>query len=112
VRRAARDLGQALGREARAAAGPRAGRPTLLRRLDAVLRRHGYEPFRAPDRSIRLRNCPFDALARDHRPLVCGMNHELLDGIVRGLGVAGCRAVLDPRPGGCCVALHTGTTRR
>jgi hypothetical protein len=39
------------------------------------------------------------------------MNHELLDGIVRGLGVAGCRAVLDPQPGGCCVALHTQTMR-
>lgn len=107
VRRAARDVGQALGREARAGAGPRPGRAALLRRLDAVLRRHGYEPFRAPDRAIRLRNCPFDALARDHRPLVCGMNHELLEGVVRGLGLAGCRAVLDPQPGACCVAVRT-----
>jgi predicted ArsR family transcriptional regulator len=108
VRHAARALGRAMGREARTGAAARAGRPTLLRHLAAVLRRQGYEPFRAPDRAIRLRNCPFDVLARDHRPLVCGMNHALLDGVVRGLGVAGCRAVLDPQPGGCCVALRTG----
>jgi predicted ArsR family transcriptional regulator len=112
VRRAARELGRALGRDARAAAGPRAGRPTLLRRLDVVLRQRGYEPFRAPDRAIRLRNCPFDALAQDHRPLVCGMNLELLAGVVQGLGVAGCRAVLDPQPGACCVALRTEAMRQ
>ena len=33
---------------------------------------------------IRLRNCPFDALVDEHRPLVCGTNLALAQGIVDG----------------------------
>ena len=33
---------------------------------------------------IRLRNCPFDHLARRHRDLVCGMNMSLIGGMVPG----------------------------
>ena len=52
-----------------------------------------------------LGNCPFDALARERRELVCGMNLALVEGLVDGLDLAGVRARLDPLPGGCCVAL-------
>ena len=108
LRKTARDFGAGLGRAARTRArvGTRAARGTLLQQIGAVLQRHGYEPFRAPDGAIRLHNCPFDALARDYRPLMCGTNQALLAGVVRGLGLARCRAVLDPRPGLCCVALR------
>jgi predicted ArsR family transcriptional regulator len=50
-----------------------------------------------------LRNCPFDALVSDHRDVVCGMNLSLMDGVVAGLRLRGVEAVLDPRPGMCCV---------
>ncbi len=110
LRRTGRAFGISLGREARRRAGQRPSRRTLLQQLQTVLQEQGYEPFRSapppPRGAVRLHNCPFDALARDYRPLMCGMNQALLAGVVRGLGLAGCTAVLDPRPGLCCVALH------
>jgi predicted ArsR family transcriptional regulator len=53
---------------------------------------------------IRLRNCPFDCLADAHRQTVCGMNLALLEraAVTRGNTL---KAVLDPQPGLCCVAL-------
>jgi predicted ArsR family transcriptional regulator len=99
LRRSARTLGTSLGRNARSRAGRR---PTLT----TILQECGYEPFRADDRAIRLRNCPFDALARDFRPLMCDANQALLAGVVAGLGLSRCAAVLDPQPGMCCVALQ------
>jgi predicted ArsR family transcriptional regulator len=108
TRRAAREFGTRLGREARRRAGTRAGRIRLLTQLRAVLREHGYEPCDEGTASevTRLRNCPFDALTRDYRPLMCGMNQALLAGVVRGLGLRGLAAEADPRPGMCCVVLR------
>lgn len=106
TKKTARDFGTAVGREARRRVGKRGGRKALFQQLQAVLREHGYEPFRASDGAIRLRNCPFDALARDYRSLMCGMNQALLAGVVRGMGFARCTAVLDQQPGMCCVALQ------
>jgi predicted ArsR family transcriptional regulator len=54
--------------------------------------------------TIRLRNCPFDALVESHRTLVCGTNLAMAEGIASGSGVTGVRAVLVPQPGYCCVA--------
>lgn len=105
LRRTARDVGARIGRQARRRAGKRSSRQRLVRQLQAVLQEHGYEPFSAADGAIRLHNCPFDALARDYRPLVCGMNQALLGGVVRGLKLSKCAAMLDPQPGMCCVAL-------
>ena len=69
-----------------------------------VLNERGYEPF-DDDGTIRLRNCPFDTLAAEHRDLVCTMNLDVLDGTVRALG-ADLDVALDPAPGRCCVALR------
>ncbi len=71
---------------------------------EAVLRRQGYEPYES-EGVLRLRNCPFHALARDFPPVVCGMNLALLEGVLDGLGETGLTARMDPRPGECCVAL-------
>jgi predicted ArsR family transcriptional regulator len=89
---AARRLGAALGREEPA--------------TDVVeaLARQGYEPYRE-GAEVRLRNCPFHRLAREFPTVTCGMNLALAEGLLAGLGVADLRAVLDPRPGACCVAL-------
>jgi predicted ArsR family transcriptional regulator len=70
-----------------------------------TLRRHGYEPYRE-DGAIRLRNCPFDKLAAEHRELMCHANLALLQGLVERLGAAGVEPTLAPRPGECCVALE------
>jgi predicted ArsR family transcriptional regulator len=71
--------------------------------LVSVLERHGYEP-KVQARMIKLLNCPFDALAQQHRGLVCGMNLDFLNGIVTGMGIATAFALrLAPEPGYCCV---------
>lgn len=74
----------------------------------AALRAYGYEPYRDAGGDVRLYNCPFHALARDHRELVCGMNLQLMTGLVEGLGLSGVTAVLEPRPHECCVAFRIG----
>jgi predicted ArsR family transcriptional regulator len=69
-----------------------------------LLAEHGYEPY--DDEGVtRLRNCPFEPLAQTHRDLVCRANLAFVEGLVQGLRATGLWAVLDPRPGRCCVAL-------
>jgi predicted ArsR family transcriptional regulator len=106
--RLARRMGRGLGEEARLAAGPRADRQRLLRAAERTLTRYGFEPRKESAGELRLANCPFDALAQDHRDLVCGMNHALMEAFVEGMGARGVRAVADQQPGVCCVALRTG----
>ena len=96
LRRAAGALGEQLGRRVRL----RSGR----RRLLAALEAGGYEPESDALGTIRLRNCPYHALVQDHRPLVCGTNLALAEGITRGSGASDLRPILDPQPGYCCVA--------
>ena len=71
-------------------------------RVAQVLAGSGYEP-RVVGEEVVLANCPFDRLARDHTELVCGLNLALVDGVLQGLGCTTLQAVLDPRPGRCCV---------
>ena len=106
--RGARELGRGLGEEARREAGSRADRERLMRSAERTLARYGFEPRKEGADELRLANCPFDSLAKEHRELVCGMNHELMDAFVEGIGARGVRAVADPRPGVCCVALRRG----
>ncbi|MFI8192220.1 helix-turn-helix transcriptional regulator [Streptomyces sp. NPDC085946] len=55
-------------------------------------------------RVVRMRNCPFHAVAERFPPLVCGMNLALLEGL---LGTDGpLRARMDARPGECCVVVE------
>jgi len=96
LRDAARDLGRSLGRDSR--------RKSATGRLTAALEAGGYEPVTDQMGTIRLRNCPFDALVESHRTLVCGTNLAMAEGIASGSDVTGVRPVLDPQPGFCCVA--------
>jgi predicted ArsR family transcriptional regulator len=99
----ARAYGESLGREARRRAGRRRGRAALVDAAIDVLSEAGFEPARGESDLIVLRNCPFDAIARTHRDLVCGMNLSLMDGVIAGLRATGLEAELDPQPGMCCV---------
>jgi predicted ArsR family transcriptional regulator len=96
LRAAAGELGEQLGKRAR--------RRATTKRLLAALEIGGYEPQADATGTTRLRNCPFDALVQQHRPLVCGTNLALAEGITRGAGATELRPVLDPQPGYCCVA--------
>jgi predicted ArsR family transcriptional regulator len=75
--------------------------------VEALLRARGYEPFRDDDGVLRLRNCPFHAVAQRHPDIVCDMNLALLSGLVDGLEHSCLTAALEPGPRRCCVALHS-----
>ncbi|MFJ9821349.1 helix-turn-helix transcriptional regulator [Streptomyces sp. NPDC101151] len=53
---------------------------------------------------VRMRNCPFHAVAERFPPLVCGMNLALLEGLIGTDGPV--RARMDARPGECCVVVE------
>jgi len=79
--------------------------------LDAVaqvLAAQGYAP-RLEDRAVVLANCPFDALARRHTDLVCGLNRSFVQGVVDGLGCPA-EACLEPSPERCCVTARERST--
>ena len=106
--RVAFEKGAAAGEEVRR--GRDLGRPgperTFTAALD-VLERHGFEPYRDGD-GVRVRNCPFHALAERAPDLVCDMNRSFIEGIVRGLGNETVGASIERRPGECCVELRRG----
>jgi predicted ArsR family transcriptional regulator len=95
--RRARRLGEEMGR----AAASEGGQDAVL----AVLEEHGFEP-RAEGDAVVLVNCPFHALAERHTELVCGMNLQLVDGVLSGVGPCGLAARLAPGEGHCCVRLE------
>jgi predicted ArsR family transcriptional regulator len=100
------------GREAGAAERERVrpgrlGAERGLTLASGVLARHGFEPARETPTCVRLRNCPFHPLAEQATDLICGLNHAFLGGLVAGLEADAVQAVLDPRPGECCVELRS-----
>ncbi len=76
-----------------------------LEYLVEVLASHGYEP-RVENGVVILNNCPFRILAEDHRELVCGMNYEVIVGLLEAVDMPEASAQLDPAPGRCCVTVH------
>lgn len=98
----AHDVGQRLGAEYQAKRGRRpAGRRDVVCLLDGL----GYEPY-SDGNDVRLRNCPFDSLAAEHRELVCSTNLRMMEGMLQGLDPSGVEARLDPRPNRCCVVFN------
>ena len=104
---AAAALGAGLGTEAASWTAPDGDPDQVLAAIRQALAARGYEPYDDPDGTIRLRNCPFDRIAAQHRQLVCGANHAMLQALTDQVdgGPATVRAVLDPQPGRCCVTL-------
>jgi predicted ArsR family transcriptional regulator len=107
-------LPETLAEEARAA-GHRdgtayAGEGGELDRSAEVLAGRGFEPARVGD-GLVLRNCPFDALAREHTALVCGVNHDYVTGVLDGLACDHTSARLDPGADRCCVRVDESATR-
>jgi predicted ArsR family transcriptional regulator len=98
--------GESFGAKARQRAGRRPSRSSLTRVACELLAEQGFEP-RPENGDLVLANCPFHALAEEHRQVVCGMNMSLLKGLVEGLGHPSMEAVFDPGPGHCCVRLRS-----
>ena len=108
---AARARGLEIGSAAHARAGKDPSDQALIRALTQVLRENGFEPMRKGD-ELRIRNCPFDALANDYRDLVCGMNLAMQRGVLEGLRARRVEAIFRPTPGACCVAFKIGPVSR
>lgn len=109
VGRVAADTGRQLGQRVRA--DRRLGRLGPERALAVtaeVLDNGGYEPHPGAGR-ITLRNCPFAQLATSAPDLVCTLNHDLITGLLDGLGASPpLYAALVPAQRGCCVQVRTG----
>jgi predicted ArsR family transcriptional regulator len=104
---AAAEWGRTLGDQARAAAGPRPSRDKIIGVTCDTLADQGYEPRRGGG-TITLSNCPFDALARTHTALVCGMNLVIMTGVTDRVGQSDLTARLEPHSDRCCVVLDAG----
>lgn len=107
---AATEAGRVLGHEVQAKAGARPSQAGTRRAVSDVLTEHGYEP-RVAGKTITLANCPFHSLAQNHPELVCGMNLDLMHGLLEGLSPGALRARLTPTPGRCCVTIEPAPTR-
>src|SRR5512132_909610 len=107
LNRAAATLGAELGAKAASHTAPDGDPDQVLATVRQTLAARGYEPYEDVDGTIRLRNCPFDRIAAQHRQLVCGANHAMLQALTDQVDgdPPTVRAVLDPQPGRCCVTL-------
>ena len=101
LRAAARDYGRIIATGLGEGAGSGGD---AFERVAAVLSAHGYEPSRHAG-VITLENCPFHSLAEQHPDLVCGMNLDVVDGVLEGAAATHLQARLDPAPGRCCVTV-------
>jgi predicted ArsR family transcriptional regulator len=106
----AREYGRSLGRRARKRIRGRTESAQLLECVEAVLETLGFEPYRVSQAEVRLRNCPFDPLARLYTPLVCGAGQGIIRGVIQGVG-ADLHLHREEQPDRCCgvVALPTPT---
>jgi predicted ArsR family transcriptional regulator len=103
--RVARAYGGDIGAEVVRRCGDSTSSSDVVGCLVEVLAERGYEPYDEGG-TTRLRNCPFEALAAEHRDLVCGMNLAIMQGATNALDGEVVQPRLDPRPGECCVALE------
>jgi len=104
LRGTARRSGRSMGEDARRRAGSLRRESARRDAVIDVLKECGYEP-RHDAAGVSLVNCPFHSLAHDYTDLVCGMNLDLMEGLLEGLGGTKLEARLDPAPGRCCVRL-------
>jgi predicted ArsR family transcriptional regulator len=102
---AAASEGRQLGERVAARLGRRRSRAALARAISDVLTDYGYEPRTRDGDTVTLANCPFHALAQEHTELVCGINLDLLSGLLATCEGSGMVARLDPAPDRCCVTL-------
>jgi predicted ArsR family transcriptional regulator len=95
----AHEHGRQLWRHARTESGN-----DLWTRVWALLREAGYEPYE-DGTDLKLGNCPYDALARSHRELICAMNVAIIRGLLEESGIGDRSAVPVAKDGACCVLI-------
>jgi predicted ArsR family transcriptional regulator len=100
--RVAREEGRRVGALRRVATKKSSASEVLISSLEAL----GYEPSSHESSIVRLQNCPFRAAAEVATDLVCGMNCQLVAGLLEGLGLDPHAAELEPAPPQCCVTIN------
>jgi predicted ArsR family transcriptional regulator len=97
----ARAEGERIGRAGRSEGrfAAKRNRTTAIEALSDL----GYEPALTAASTVRLRNCPFRAVADIAPELVCGMNRELVAGLLEAIGLDGAEVALAGAAGDCCV---------
>jgi predicted ArsR family transcriptional regulator len=108
LRAAGAGWGRSVADQARASAGSQPSSDQLLACTCQALAENGYEPHRTVG-TVVLRNCPFDALAREHTELVCGMNLAIMAAVTEQLQETALAARLEPAADRCCVVLMPAT---
>jgi predicted ArsR family transcriptional regulator len=104
---AAGAAGRALGERAQ----HMIGRRPAVEIVHDVLADTGYQPVTGTD-GIALANCPFGSLAASYTDVVCGINLELVEGLLTALHAGDeLHARLAPAPGRCCVIVDTAPAR-
>lgn len=98
---AARTRGEQLGARC-AVVAEHASDEKPVDRVCAALDRLGYEPVGSGG-AVSLRNCPFHGVVDVDPELVCGLNVQLVDGMLTALDVAGFEARFAPAADLCCV---------
>jgi predicted ArsR family transcriptional regulator len=99
LERVAYKFGRSLGEESKRSA------ISDLNKLSDALRLRGYEPVEDERGTVRLRNCPFDTVAKQCPEVVCGLNLRLVEGLIEGLDLRHTRAALEPDERHCCVVI-------
>ena len=91
--------------------GERPGADDPAAAMTVILDRLGFAPEAGEDDEILLRSCPFEAIARQHRAVVCGVHLGLLErtaAAVGGLVVKGLEPFRSEQPLACAVRLSRG----
>jgi predicted ArsR family transcriptional regulator len=93
-----------------AALAPAASPPEALESLAGMLDGLGFAPDAPAGDEIVLRACPFEAVAREHRAVVCSVHLGLVERAANAIGggieVAGLEPFRSERPLACAVQLR------
>jgi predicted ArsR family transcriptional regulator len=96
------EYGRALGARARRRIRGRQDPERLFTCVEDVLDSFGFDPYRPDPGEIRLRNCPFDPIARQYTPVVCGVAQAMLAGVAEGTGAQGLQIRREMQSDKCC----------
>jgi predicted ArsR family transcriptional regulator len=103
ARRAGIEIGARMDQDPTVPAAPADALSAIAVTLTAL----GYEPY-LDEGVIIMANCPFLRLAERQQELVCGMNLDLINGLMEAAGLGGAiTARIEPTEGNCCVRLKS-----
>ncbi len=112
LRESATLAGRGLGEQALHRLAGDADATTATQEISKVLAEYGYEPY-SDNGVITLANCPFHALANENPELVCGMNLNVMRGLLETCQGSRLEARPEPEKGQCCITFRsTKSTER